>query len=88
MAIWIPVLLFVLLFFKGREAYIQAAPGLSLTQFQKKNTETLNKAQALLKALELAEEFQMILVLDNYDSFTYNLVQYLAEFAFLFNFPQ
>ena len=44
--------------FKGREAYIQAGAGIvSDSVPEKEYTETLNKAQALLKAIELAEEF-------------------------------
>ena len=49
--------------------------------------ETRDKARAMVRALELAAEdwpcqvagSLMVLVIDNYDSFTYNLVQYLGE---------
>ncbi len=39
----------------------------------------LARAQARPKTLALAQDIPMILVIDNYDSFTYNLVHYLQE---------
>jgi anthranilate synthase component 1 len=46
--------------------------------------ETLNKARAILRAAAMVERAgegitAVLLMIDNYDSFTYNVVQYLAE---------
>src|ERR1039457_6875413 len=39
----------------------------------------LDDEEARLRRLRATLEFTMVFVLDNYDSFTYNLVQYLGE---------
>ena len=51
---------------------------------ERERMETVNKAIAIQKALEAdrpeaAGDDTMIVMIDNYDSFTYNLVQYLRQ---------
>jgi anthranilate/para-aminobenzoate synthase component II len=68
---------------KDGELHIQVGAGVvadSVPALEWK--ETLNKARAILRAAAMVEAGGgqlMLLMIDNYDSFTYNVVQYLAE---------
>ena len=63
----------------GGRAYVQAGAGIVAdSDPESEYQECMNKASALLRAAEKASRLASF-VLDNYDSFTYNLVQYLGE---------